>query len=408
MKTHSTATIPAVCLFLLAVSVMPLRAAKPAATPQSGPAEPAWGEAKAGLQSSLAIEGDLAVGGKLVLNLALRNVGDTPVKLPPAADVSCWIMIGQGGSDDKKAFYSDRASPVKDLPGWPAELARGKTIQFKPIDLSASGAFGREVARELLNMYVSGTKPDSPPKPVGKLCELLAPGKAMAKMYLCIPRAGDKTLLVSSNTLELFVAPPQLSKLSAEKRKAFIADLLKKFDKDAFAAQAAHDVAVKIGRDILPDLIAAVKVETRPDFSRLWIATALADIPDPSAVEALISLLEESGGVRQVVAYHGPKQKSEKLDKAITAKALGSKDAGFVSMAMLGFMVHRGLPSDDLVRAGLENPDSKVRFAAANALGRMAGEEAVARLEQLTADKDPRVRTTAKKILDTMRAQNKE
>ncbi len=410
MKTHSPATLLAASVFALVLfSVAQAQTAKPAAAPQSAPAEVAWGEAKAGLQTSLSLEGEAAVGGKLVLNFALRGVGDMPIKLPAGSEVSCWLMIAQGGSDDKKGYYSDRVFPAKTITDWPAELGKGRTVQFKPIDLTASGAYGREVARELLNMYVTGINPDVPPKPLGKIGDLLAPGKAIAKMYLCIPRQGEKTMVVISNPLEIFVAPPQLAKLPAAKRAAFVADLLKKFDKDAFAALAAHDVAVKIGKDILPDLIAAVKVETRPDFSRLWIATAIADIPDPSAAAALIDLLDDSaGGIKQVVAYHGSKQKSDKLDKAINAKALSSKDAGFVSMAMLGFMVNRGVPSDELIKAGLENPDAKVRFAAANALGRMASESAVARLEQLTADKDPRVRATAKKILDTMKAQNKE
>jgi hypothetical protein len=379
----------------------PGRTTPPATQPSSQPTT--WGESKAGLQTSLAMEGDPAVGGKLVFHLAMRNVGTEPVKLGQASELACWLAVAQGSGDARKMLYSEKVLPARDLADWPMELKAGKVIQFRPIDLSASSAFSSESARELLTSYISGKAPDNPPKSVGKLSEVFSPGKAVARMTLYVPRPGEKAVVVNSNALDLSFAPPRLSALSAEARKALVGDLLKKFDRDAFGGMAAHGTAVRLGKEIVPDLVKAVAEKSRPDYSRMWIATAIADIPDAKSAAALVDLLEDPlGGVRQVVAYHGPKQRNEKLDKAIIEKAKTLKEDGFTAMALLGFMVFRNSVPQELVKAGLDSDDPKARATAAKALTGLASDYNVSRLRELARDPDPRVRETARKVLEAI------
>jgi len=403
MKATSRIAI-AWCLTLVVSAFdAPGQATKPETLPATTE-QTQWGDPKVGLQVSLSLEGEVAVGGKLTFGLALRGVGSEPVKLGAVKDVSCWLLVGQDSSDGKKEFYTEKVSVWLDRGDWPTELGGGKTVAFRPFDLSQGGVYSSEVARELLMIYVSGKTPDSPPKPVGKLGEVLLPGRAVAKAYLCLPRPGEKPLVVISNRLLIPVAPPPLNSLSAEHRKAFVAALLKQFDRDEFGGQAAHRLSVQIGKDVVPDLVKAVTDRTRPGYSRMWMATAIADIPDPKAAEALVGLLEDShGGVRQVVAYHGPKQKSDKLDKAILEKAKTVKEDRFTAMALLGFMVFRNSVPEELVKAGLDSDDPRARATAAKVLGDMASDLNVARLKEMLNDKDAHVRSAAKKVLDAMK-----
>ena len=79
---------------------------------------------------------------------------------------------------------------------------------------------------------------------------------------------------------------------------------MKKFDSSAWSGRSAHRQAVKSGKAVVPALIAAVFERNRPAHSRMWLATALADIRDERAAEALIKLLHDGlSGVRQVAAY---------------------------------------------------------------------------------------------------------
>ena len=108
------------------------------------------------------------------------------------------------------------------------------------------------------------------------------------------------------------------------------ANLLQKFNRDAWAAQKAHDAAVKIGVSILPDLIAAATERSRPGYARMWLVTAIADIPDK------------------------------------------------------------------------QSADPRARAEVAKALATMASDPSKSRLNALLQDKDERVRTTARKVLDAM------
>jgi HEAT repeat protein len=205
---------------------------------------------------------------------------------------------------------------------------------------------------------------------------------------------------VASNTVEILVAPPELNLLSAEARQAFLADLRSRFHRDAWSAMAAHDLAVKLGPAVVPELIEAVNDRTAPDFARMWLATALCDIPDARAVAALGKLLDDGlAGVRQVVGYHGPKQRDGGLDERILAVAQTGKDANYTGLALLGFLVFRGQAPEPLIRASLESEDARTRATAGQALKHHANDFNIERLTGLLKDKDPRVRAMAASLL---------
>jgi hypothetical protein len=381
---------------LLAVAVAACAATGDIRAARSAPAtQPAWGDAKAGLQVSLAVEGDVTVGGKFVVKVLLRNVGAAAVKTPPAKDLFGWVFLVQQGMEEKKAYFSEKVFLASDAADWPGELAEGKVVEFKAADIGSLKATPFEKGLKIVDGYPSAPASAIATAPAGTVNKVLAAGKVQARLMLYLPRQGESPLLLVSNTLDVMVDRADM--------KGSVAELLRKFDKDAFAAQAAHGAAVKMGKDVLGDLIRAVAERTRPDFSRMWIATAIADIPDDKAAAALAGLLEDPlTGVRLVVAYHGPKQRSDKLDKAILDAAKGAKEHGLTAMAMLGFMVHRNTVPEELVKAGLESDDPKARATAAKVLSGLASDHNVARLKEMLKDKDQRVRAVAQKILDAM------
>ncbi|HOF18991.1 MAG TPA: hypothetical protein PK082_08775 [Phycisphaerae bacterium] len=375
------------------------RAQAPAA---SGPAEASWtwGESKAGLQLAARVEGETRAGGRLVVRAALRNVGEQPVALPPRGEVRAWLMVVYSRD---KAFLTALALPARELKSWPAELPGGQAIELPPFDAAALGCYDYADRRKLLSAYLSGdvSALDKPPQ---TLSEALSAGQARARLTVCLPRAGGP-LAVSSAALELDVAPPELDKLAPAARKAFVADLLERFGDDAFAAKAGHALAVKVGTPVVPDLVRAVNEPARHAFGRMWLATALADIRDARAAEALTKLLDDrERGVAHVVAYHGPKQRSDVLDRAILSRAAAGSDTAFAAYALLGFMVHRGQVPAELLAGTIDSPDPRVQAAVRGAMKHYAGDTVVARLRKLAESDDPRLSPAARKVLAAMNA----
>ncbi len=360
---------------------------------------PGWGPPSGGLSISLSLDGDVSSGGNLKVSVSLKSAAGNPVALPPAKDVFGWLLVAQSTPGSKKAYYSEKISFAGAGKDWPAEIGGDKMVTYKSIDLSKSAAYASEDAKRLLTAYVSQAG-EGLPKPAGKMSAVLMPGRAMAKFTLCIPATGAAPTLVTSAAAEILVGPPDFKSLSPEARQAFIVDLLKQYDRDAWSGQQAHDTAVRLGKDVLDAIIPPALQTRRPSHARLWLATTLADIADERAVNALIKLLDDPmGGVRYVAAYHGVKQRDARLDKAIIDKVQSSKDAGLATWALQGFMVFRGSAPDELVKATLESDDPKARVIAAEMLAKHAGDTNVGRLAALLADKDERVRSTAATML---------
>jgi HEAT repeat protein len=100
-----------------------------------------------------------------------------------------------------------------------------------------------------------------------------------------------------------------------------------------------------------------------------------------------------------VVAYHGPKQRSDDLDAAIVARAKELNDPRFTAYALLGFVAFAREAPSELLKLGLDADDPRVRTAAVRAMGSLAGDAPVARLRQLLKDPEPRVRAQAARVL---------
>jgi hypothetical protein len=159
----------------------------------------------------------------------------------------------------------------------------------------------------------------------------------------------------------------------------------------------------------VPELVRAVKVLKRPDYSRLWLATAIADIACENSAAALAELLNDPlPSVRGVVGYHGPKQKNANLDKLIISQAAASHDSSLISYALLGFLVFRDSVPQELLKAGLESSEPQARNAAAGALAASASDFNMQRLRELVKDKDARVSATAKNVLAIMEKARQE
>ena len=379
--------------------------------PASGAEEvssPEWGEAVAGLQVSLAADATPTVGGTLRFRVALRNTNAAPAPLGPAERLCGWLLVAQKWGDARRGFYSVKVRLR--APDWPTQLAAGGTIAFDPVDLSASDAWPTEAARELLSAYLAvEDEPQQLPKPAGKLAAVLSPGRAAAKFTLALPTPGGKPLLLASNSLALIIRPPDLDALGPEAREAFLADLLGEFNRNAWAAREAHNTAVQLGPTILPRLIAAVDEPDRPDFARMWLATAIADLPDPRAVAALVRLLDEKKDCLDlVVAYHGPKQNDAQLDAAIAEKVRASRDGRLTALATLGYLVWRGGVPEPILAASLESDDPRTRAAAVEALSQYASPFNVERLIGLLADGNERVRGAAASVLGNLGVRSAE
>ena len=394
-------------MVILAAAVLAsaARGENPALAPAPAPgaqtaAEAEWGPPNGGLVVSLSQEGAAMVGGKLLLTIALRSAAGQPVALPPAKDAFGWVLVVQSLGGNRRGFLTEKVPVARACADWPAELAGEKGLRSKPIDISTFVAYSSDAGKELLLAYLGGKDGAALPRAAGKVSEVLSAGPWMARFTLCLPVPGAKPVTVVSNSVQLALAPPNLEALAPEARQAFVADLLKEFDRNAWSGKQAHDAAVRVGKELLPALIPAAFEDKRPPHARLWLATTLADIRDERATDALIKLLDDpAAGVRNVVAYHGVKQQSPRLDKALIDKVRASQDPGLATWTLMGFMVFRASVPEEVLQAGLESQNPQARAQAAEVLARHAGDESTARLAALLADRNERVRSTAAAML---------
>lgn len=375
--------------------------ASAAAAPGAGVEPVAWGPPAAGMQSALTLEENPTVGGTFRFRLLLRSAAGQTVGLPPAEKAFGWLLIVQSLGDSKRAYYSEKVPMAATRTAWPAELGGERVVSLGPFDLSAAKVYASNVARGLLTAYVSGKEDADLPDAAGKLNALLEAGRAMAKFTLCLPHEGERPTLVTSEALGITIAPPDVASLKADAREKFFSDLMKQFDRGPWAGQQAHGTCVQLGKEVLPHVLKAVFETDRPSHARLWLTTTLADIRDPRSVEALIRLLDDPmDGIHHVVAYHGVKQASDRLDKALLDKVKASDATSrLAAWTLLGFMVHRSTVPEEVLKAGLESDDPRARGTAAEVLAAHASETNIRRLAALLADSSERVRGVAAKML---------
>ena len=373
-----------------------------AAAASAGAAESAekpelqWGPPAEGVRLAVEPVGVWRLRGPMRFRVHVASAAGAPVRLPPAAEAAGWLSIVQTFGDDRTAHYSRRFPMPKD--GWPAGVQAEKPAAIGPFDAGPGQTYPREVRRQLLTAYLTGE--GDLPKAAGPMHRVLRAGTAVIRFTLCLAPAGGKPAVVNSAATALDIAPPEMDTLTGADREQFLDNLMDQFNKDAWSGKQAHDTCVGLGAEVLPRVMKAAAETSRPAHARLWLATTLADIRDPRAAGALVRLLDDpSGGVRNVVAYHGPKQKSATLDAAIVRKASSGDAAGLAAWALLGFMVHRDTVPEKVLAAGLESRDPKARATAAEVLARHASDENVAHLVRLLSDENERVRGVAAKVL---------
>ncbi len=382
------------------VSVLFLAIAAPLAGEEAGGAR-RWGQGRLGLQLSMRLAMPVRQRGAVRIQPAIRNVGTVAVDLPPAGQITAFLTVLRG----RQEGLVTAAIPLAPDGAWPAKLAPGMSVSVRQIELAGLKAYGPERRRVLQAMraLVSGQDKQLP-EPAGTLGQVLQAGPARVVLSAYLPRADGGLLRLASAPEDIEIDPPAMDELSARQRKAYLDQLIRRFDRDAWAGQAAHRTAVAIGKPAVPALVVAAGQKDRPRHSRMWLTTALADIRDPAAAKALIDLLdEESAAVRAVVAYHGPKQRDKALDAAIVAAATKSKaPARITALALLGYLVHRQAVPEKLLSAGLGSDDQRTRSVAVEALKAHASKSAIARLVQRLADEDPRIRALAAEALKAM------
>ncbi|MGB2823902.1 MAG: hypothetical protein WBF17_23185, partial [Phycisphaerae bacterium] len=196
---------------------------------ETQPAAPQWGTSKAGVQISLSVPDQLRTGGKFEVHVAVRNVGSAAVALPAAKDVFGWLLLLY---DRDNAYVTGKVFPAADLgPGkWPDKLDGGGAIRFEPTDMSAVNAYSYDKRRAVYTAYLKPESGAALPAPDGKLAGKLSPGKARARFTLYVPRPDEQPLMLSSNVIDVEIAPPDFSKLPPDAQKEFAARLLDKFD----------------------------------------------------------------------------------------------------------------------------------------------------------------------------------
>jgi HEAT repeat protein len=225
-------------------------------------------------------------------------------------------------------------------------------------------------------------------------------GAANVRLTLLLPQEEGRTEGLNSNVVEVKVNPRPLVKMTPEARKEYVADLMRQFDKDEWSAQKAHDQAVALGKDLVPDLIPAAKDRKRPTYARMWLTTALADIRDEQSAGALEDLLDDRDAeVVCVVGYHGAKQRSDRLDDVITRKVEKGKDNRFAAYAILGYIVFRGTAPDELMKLTLDSNDPGVRRTLSMALKNHASDFNMSRLTEFLSDTNENVRISSARML---------
>jgi hypothetical protein len=368
---------------------------------EAPPENLSWGRPAGSLQAALAAEGEVTVGGPARFRVALTTVGSPPGELGPVEDAFGWFLIVQKAGAKRIGYYSEMIALEESRRTPSPDGSTGEVIHFGALDLAEGKAFASKHGRALLTAYLEGEPSAALPKPAGTWGELLAPGPAIVKFTLSVPQPLRKPVVVRTAGLAVEVASPDLGRMNPARRHAY---LLRQFDRDAFSAKRAYEETVGLGPPIVPVLIEAVAERARPHYSRMWMTAALADIRDRRAVRALVELLDDpADGVRNVVAYHGPKQQSPALDAAIL-RQVESGESGLVAWALLGFLVFRGEVPEKAMKAGIESDDPSARATVAEALAGHRTHETVDRLVALLMDENERVRGVAATVLARMDA----
>lgn len=336
-----------------------------------------WGTEMAGLELGL------RSGPEGSLHVEVRNANPNAIKTEGAF---VWLLIVQ---DRETAFYSEKIA-------WEGGIPPDGTTGTD-ISLFKAKLFPHSKGLKIIDGYPTGeASPPAPPAPAGVLADVVPSGTVMIRAQLYLPKHMHGVLLASDAvSLKRQI---KWADLSEKGRQALGDTLLRQFARNEFAAKAAHDQAVAVGKEIVPDLLKAAVDPEMPDFGRMWLATTLVDIGDERAVDRMIAYLDESiPSVRYVVAFHGPRMANEKLDNAIITAAGKGADPVLAAWAARGFMASRRAFPDKLVHVALDSREPRARAEVAAVVAQRAQKNPkdADGLLKLIGDEHPLVRVAA-------------
>ena len=292
------------------------------ANAQSLPAARTWGKVEQGVRTSAAVAGEVSAE-HLAVSVSVEQQTAEAIKLEGAF---VWLFVAQG---KEKAYFSGKVTPG-DVP---AQVAAGETVTMQ-CEFAGVKAYGHRndlVVKEGYPQLEAGAKE------LGTMGGVLPAGRSRGRVMLYVPAV---KALVASNTVEMVLGD------------ADVAVVLAGFSHDPVAAKDAHDLALKMGGKVLPDLIKLMENKDLPWFGQMWVAATLADLGDLKAVPVLVRVMGRGGAAAHVVAYHGWKLRSKALEEA-TVEAAG-KDGETAAWAARGSQEFAKRRQPELVDAAIQ------------------------------------------------------
>lgn len=361
------------------------------------PTEPEWGKEQSGLQLMLSFPQPPRVRGDCPLKLDLRQAGPQPAALAPPGSAFGWLFVAQANNGN---FYTAKVFCPKDLPGWEPELALGAALSWEPLAAGQLDCYPYRQGLILHDGFPGSRAATTVPEPrAGKLNEILHPGWALVRWMLYLPRPdGQPGLLLSSNSLSVYIHPPELDKMATQARSEYLKPLRAKYLRSAAAALDANYWAVHLGPQIAPDLAAWANEPDAPEYTQMWLANTLSDLGGAIAAQELLLLLARPS-VDRVAAYHGAKLKDPKLDEALVALVRDGRNTEAALWAIRGFAAFRDDLPEAMKTAGLAAPAAQLRTMTVAALSLHRNPANASKLQELLKSDDPVLRHAATKAL---------
>ncbi len=237
--------------------------------------------------------------------------------------------------------------------------------------------------------------PELPPDatPAGTVNRLLDLGPVVVVWLIGIPGAADQpALLLRSGSFTLEIEAPILADLAPADREAVVGGVLRGFRGSAYTAKRAHAMATGLGPALVPDLVPLAADASLAEHGRMWLCTALADLGGPEAAACVRGQFPTATpGLRNVLAYHGPKLRDEPLDTAIVAAAVDAP-AEYVAWSLRGFAMHRNRVPSQLLDIALASDKAPLRATAIDVMVQCPEDVHRPLLVHLLGDPHPRVR----------------
>ena len=382
---------------MLAACVAWGQTARPAAPKAPGPstAPREWGEPNAGLSASAAPVGEWVFPSPLKLDFALRNTGKVRAALPGPKHLFGYLLVGQGSS----AYYTEKIFHAAGTKLLAAGLASGRELRLPTVDVGKLNAYSYMRHLELVDGYPAHMV-DGKPQPqvaAGKLGEVLRPGPVKVRYVVYLDRGREGPLRLVGGVLKLPLTLGDFRRLSAELQRQVLDDLSKRMRRDAWGASLACADAIRIGTPAVPAVAKLARDGTARDFTKVWAATALCGIGGAEVEETLIELLANTTPtMRHVVAYHGLRARSKKVEGAIMTRALSGKDPMVTAWAIMGYLKFRKAVPEALLAAGLKSEEWKVRAAVVETVTRGNPDRShLPILRRLVQDEHPPIRRKA-------------